>query len=460
MPKRKRKKEGGSKKEVKYKGVYKKNKERFQARIYIEGKLRGVGTFDTPKEAAQAYDCAAIQAGRPTSKLNFLDQVPKSYKPKKKKNRSDNTTGYRGVYKNKGNSFRAEITIGGKKQYIGSFGMDKDAAIAYDLVAIQAKRPRSELNFPDMIHASKKDDGEEEEEEDSSQEDDSYDDSDGYSDENDSDDDDDDDDVHAVKEERPKKKKRKFGLKNDVKYQGVSKKGKKFQAYIRIDGKIHHPGTFDTPKEAAEAYDRAAIQAGHPTSKLNFLDQVPKNYKPKKKKLASTNTTGFRGVCKKGSRFIAQISIGGGKQQYIGMFGTAKEAAEAYDQAALQAKFPRSELNFPDMIHASKKDDGEDDGEEEEEEEEEEDSEEEEEQQQQNKRSKFAGITKEGKLYRAFIIIDGKKVLLDTYPRAMHAALAHDRAAHEQGRPSTSWNYPAGYASSEDDEGNCTGHWF
>ena len=50
---------------------------------------------------------------------------------------------------------------------------------------------------------------------------------------------------------------------------------------------------------------------------------------------------------KKGNRFQAQITIGG-KLQYIGMFGTAKEAAEAYDQAALQAKFPRSELNFSD----------------------------------------------------------------------------------------------------------------
>ena len=37
-------------------------------------------------------------------------------------------------------------------------------------------------------------------------------------------------------------------------------------------------GTFDTSKEAAKAYDRAAIQAGRPTSDLNFLDQVPKNY--------------------------------------------------------------------------------------------------------------------------------------------------------------------------------------
>ena len=100
-------------------------------------------------------------------------------------------------------------------------------------------------------------------------------------------------------------------------------------------------GTFDTPKEAAQAYDRAAIQAGRPTSKLNFLDQVPKNYKPKNNGLRSDNTTGFRGVTKQGNRFQANITISG-KREYIGYFATAKEAAEAYDQAALQATFPRS----------------------------------------------------------------------------------------------------------------------
>ena len=51
------------------------------------------------------------------------------------------------------------------------------------------------------------------------------------------------------------------------------------------------------------------------------------------------------------------------------MFDTAKETAEAYDQAALQEKISRSELNFPeDMIHTSKKDDKEEEEEEEEEE--------------------------------------------------------------------------------------------
>jgi len=144
-----------------------------------------------------------------------------------------------------------------------------------------------------------------------------------------------------------RKRKNEDGSKSEVKYKGVTKQGKKFRAYIHIDRKKQGLDTFDTAKGAAQAYDHAAIQAGHPTSKLNFLDQVPKNYKPANKKLDPRNTTGYRGVSKYRNRFMALISIGG-KQRNVGTFGTAKEAAEAYDQVALQAKFPRSELNFSD----------------------------------------------------------------------------------------------------------------
>ena len=152
------------------------------------------------------------------------------------------------------------------------------------------------------------------------------------------------------------KEKEDDGSKKDVKYKGVQKQvqkhGKKYQARIKIDGKTQGLGSFDTSKEAAQAYDRAAIQAGRPISKLNFLDQVPKTYKPKKKKLSSGNTIGFRGVVKHKNRFQAYIKIDG-KQQTIGTFGTTKEAAEAYDQAALQANRPISYLNFYDLIHRS-----------------------------------------------------------------------------------------------------------
>jgi len=230
MPKRKRKKEDGSKKNVKFKGVIKRGEKRFRAQIYIDGKKHFPGTFDTPKEAAQAYDRAAIQAGRPTSKLNFLDQVPKDYKPKKKELASNNTTGYRGVCK-KGNRFDARITIGGKLQQIGMFGTAKEAAEAYDQAALQAKFPRSELNFSDM-----------------------------------------------PKEEIPRIKKRRIGnYLNKTGFNGVSKhrKGKKFIAQISIDGEKKHLGTFTKPRDAAMAYDEAIVANHLPWKKLNFPDGMP-----------------------------------------------------------------------------------------------------------------------------------------------------------------------------------------
>ena len=229
MPKRKRKNEDGSKKEVKYKGV-KKQGEKFQAQIQIDGKKQNLGMFDTAKKAARAYDRAAMQAGRPPTKLNYQDKVPMSYKPKKKKLMSNNTIGYRGVIK-VGNRFRAQIQIGGRNRHIGNFGTTKEAAIAYDLAAIQAKRPKSDLNFPDMIH---------------------------------------------VKKEIPKIKKRKLVRSdNTTNFNGVCKNGKKYKASISINGKQKHLGTFTSARNAAMAYDEAIVEYDQPRTKFNFPEGMP-----------------------------------------------------------------------------------------------------------------------------------------------------------------------------------------
>jgi hypothetical protein len=59
-----------------YAGVTWRAGNRFQARINFGGKLRSLGTFDTPQEAALAYDRAVIKNRLPVSNLNF----PNDYK--------------------------------------------------------------------------------------------------------------------------------------------------------------------------------------------------------------------------------------------------------------------------------------------------------------------------------------------------------------------------------------------
>ena len=104
-----------------------------------------------------------------------------------------------------------------------------------------------------------------------------------------------------------------------------------------------HLGTFDTAKEAAIAFDRAAIQRGDSLFKLNFPNMLHKWEQPK--------TT--KGVSKSRGNFRVRIMVDG-DNRCLGTFATAKEGAAAYDRAAaLRAAALRGEtrwdLNFPKL---------------------------------------------------------------------------------------------------------------
>jgi hypothetical protein len=202
----------------------------YEAVIWIKGKGKSLGSYDTAKQAAKAYDKEAIKLRRPFSKLNYPKRAPIGYTPIQQPLHSNNTVGYRGMYKS-GKKFKSEIQIGGKRTYIGTYDTLKEAAIFYDRAVLKANKSTTLLNFPDMVHNL---------------------------------------DVE------PKRKKQKVRSDNTIGYKGISERPSgKFAAQIRINSKVKSLGTFDTAIAAALAYDRAAIKKGNKSHTLNFPDGLP-----------------------------------------------------------------------------------------------------------------------------------------------------------------------------------------
>ena len=236
MPKSKRKRKKRSNSKSGYFGVDKVPNGRYRAKIKIDGKYKHLGTHDTAKQAATAYDKEAIKLLRPFSKLNYPKKAPVGYTPIQQSLKSNNTVGYRGVAKNYGN-FKCQITISGNKRIqLYGFETAKEAAIAYDRAVLKANKSTTLLNFPGMVHNL---------------------------------------DVE------PKCKKLKVQSRNLIGYRGVYQRGNKFRAMIGSNGKKKALGTFDTTIGAALAYDQAAIKAGRKSHTLNF----PEGEKTQKKQV-------------------------------------------------------------------------------------------------------------------------------------------------------------------------------
>ena len=301
--------------------------------------------------------------------------------PKRKRNKrgSNSKSGYYGVLK-RGNRYSARILIDGKYNHLGNYDTAKQAAKAHDDEAIKLRRPFCSMNYPKTAPV-------------------------GY-----------------------KPIQQQLQSNNTVGYRGATKvRGGRFQAQIQNGDKRQCLGTYDTPKEAAVAYDRALLKANKSTTLLNFPDMVHNLDVEPKRTRRKLSSSGYKGVCNTASgKFIARISIGNGKVKSLGTFNTAIQAALAYDQAAIKAGKKSHTLNFPDGLPIKEK--------------------EKEKESAKYKRSSsgYKGVGKSGKKFNVDITTKGKRTRLCGFDTAIQAALAYDQAAINAGRKQHTLNFPDG----------------
>jgi hypothetical protein len=146
--------------------------------------------------------------------------------------------------------------------------------------------------------------------------------------------------------------------------------------------------------------------------------------KSKRKRRRSYSKSGYIGVVKLPSgKYRAQISIGNGKNKYLGSsYDTAKQAAKAYDKEAIESRRPFSKLNYPKKAPVSYTP------------------------RQQalysNNTVGYRGVVKKGKKFRAQITSGGTQKNLGNYDTAKEAAIACDRAILKANLSTSLLNFP------------------
>lgn len=134
-------------------------------------------------------------------------------------------------------------------------------------------------------------------------------------------------------------------------YKGVVRDKRRWRAEVHTMGKIHHVGCFDTPEEAAIAYDIKAkelfgeyARPNLPIPSSELLERVTLRLRSAKQHRGKGKSR-FYGVWPVNRRWRARIEPNG-KAYHLGYYDTEEDAARAVDAKILELGLNRR-LNFP-----------------------------------------------------------------------------------------------------------------
>jgi hypothetical protein len=218
-----------------YYGVYM-NGKRWRAKTNYGGKSHYLGNFGTKQEAALAYDKEARKRGGDEKKaLNYSTieeaeeaavQARVEYGPTRERARA--ASGYYGVGADR-KRWKAAISYGGERHYLGSFDTKQEAALAYDKEVRKRGGGNQMLNYDTIEEAEE-----------------------------------------AAAQARVEYGPVRQRARPASGYYGVCADGKRWKATVNYGGKRHYLGNFDTKQEAALAYDKEARKRGGEKKALNY----------------------------------------------------------------------------------------------------------------------------------------------------------------------------------------------
>jgi hypothetical protein len=145
-----------------FRGVIKNGAGRFCAKTQVKKKVHRLGTFDTAKAAAIAYDRAISDFGLPKEKLNFPNGFPKDDPDyakimnddgtlKKRSKRGPKPAKTAGVGGKRKKRYTAKIGIEKKRIALGTYDTQKEAKLAYDAAVLSNNLSKDRLNYPNGL---------------------------------------------------------------------------------------------------------------------------------------------------------------------------------------------------------------------------------------------------------------------------------------------------------------------